>query len=651
MRPWAKPFLKIWLAPLVSVWLALTAHAAEPAADARHPDVRVLIDVSGSMKRNDPNNLRAPALELLLRLFPAGSRAGVWTFGSGVAALAPHQPVADQWRSNARGRIGKITSTDLYTDIPAALARATYDLDRLDPNYRPSVILLTDGMVDIAKSPAENAAARQRLLDELLPRLRRAGVTVHTVALSSFADRELMERLAADTAGLFAVAETAEQLNRVFLQALDAAAPTEQLPLKDNRFTVDSAIDEFTALVFHSGTRPVALITPNGETHRFTAPGKGVKWLQGKGYDLITVAKPAPGEWRIDADLEHGSRVTIVSNLSLSASRLPDGLFAGAPTGVVAALKEQDEILKRPDLLKLVTFRVDVQRRADDKQWTLDLSAGQPVPADGYYRGDLVMLQEPGIYDLSVTADGKTFQRSRRQTVVVREPFGIKVTSTETTPPDHLVRLTAQRPDIDPAATVVTATIKQPDSGDRSVAVPAAGERDWQLEQAGAAGRVEVQFEARGRYRNGDEFTYRSPLLTLDAQGGSALAPAAQPEPAPAPAAEAEPESAPAQPAAEPAPKSDPVAKPAWRKWLLYGGLAVGNLVILGLGYVAFRMIMGGGKSRVLEEGDENDEGEEEVPAGKAAPAKGKAPMPSLDELDLPDDAIDIDPAADKKKK
>src|SRR6187402_3821518 len=40
-------------------------------------DVRVLIDISGSMKQTDPQNLRKPAVDLIARLLPDKSRAGI----------------------------------------------------------------------------------------------------------------------------------------------------------------------------------------------------------------------------------------------------------------------------------------------------------------------------------------------------------------------------------------------------------------------------------------------------------------------------------------------------------------------------------------------------------------------------------------------
>ena len=57
------------------------------AEQAESPDVRLVIDISGSMKKNDPENLRIPAVNMLTELVPEGSSAGVWTFGQWVNNL------------------------------------------------------------------------------------------------------------------------------------------------------------------------------------------------------------------------------------------------------------------------------------------------------------------------------------------------------------------------------------------------------------------------------------------------------------------------------------------------------------------------------------------------------------------------------------
>jgi uncharacterized protein (TIGR03503 family) len=642
--------------------------AAPPAGAAPHPDVRVLIDVSGSMKQNDPHNLRKPALELLLQLFPKDAKAGVWTFGESVAVLAPLQNVSDSWRGAARKKSSQVTSDQLYTNIPAALDKATADIRQSAPGYRTSVILLTDGMVDISKSEAENTAARQRLLEEILPRLKQAGVIVQTIALSKSADRELMERIAADTGGLFATAESAEELNRIFLQALDASAPSEQVPLSGNRFLVDSSIDELTTLVFNKSAKPVELVSPEGKRYSAASHGDDMKWFEGQGFELITVTKPFEGEWQVVADVDKGSRVTIVSNLSLAATRLSESLFIGG-TGneVVAALKQQGEAVVQPEFLKLVKITAAVQRREDGKQWQLDLSAANATPADGYFKAPLSMLSEAGTYELAVTADGKTFQRSQKQVVTVRDNFDVRVASTDTIPPGHRVTLFAQNPAVDLAATVVQAQIKTADGKVEQQPVGLSRDREWllMLEAGKYKGHIEVAFDASGKYQGGAAFNYHSATVAIDEKGGSqVVAPAAKPAEEPAkteqPAEEKKAEAAAAEPAVE-APAEPAAAEGGWKKWALYGGLVFGNVLILALGYFAYRMIMGGGKSKVLDEADDEEDDDNGASAKGAGGKKDEKKTADKDKkeegrpkkkasLDLPDDAIDIDPAADKKK-
>ncbi|MDC3058749.1 hypothetical protein OA099_05285, partial [Litorivicinus sp.] len=60
---------------LITVTLSMTATASPT-------DVRVLVDVSGSMKKADPKSVRGPATALLAALLPDQSQGGIWLFGS-----------------------------------------------------------------------------------------------------------------------------------------------------------------------------------------------------------------------------------------------------------------------------------------------------------------------------------------------------------------------------------------------------------------------------------------------------------------------------------------------------------------------------------------------------------------------------------------
>ncbi len=174
----------------------------------------------------------------------------------------------------------------------------------------------------------------------------------------------------------------------------------------------------------------------------------------------------------------------------------------------------------------------------------------------------------------------------------------------------------------------------------------------------------EVYFDVEGSYcadaaGKSDKFSYRSTVVAIDAAGSQVVAPP-QHEAEPVVAKAAEPKVATeyedvAKPAAEAVAPTEPPKK-TWVKWALYGGLAFANLLIIGLGYVAYRVVMGGGKSKVLDESDDDDAAGDTTSKkaddkakpktdAKEPPKRVKKPV-----LDLPDDAIDIDSGSDKKK-
>jgi len=373
------------------------------------PDVRVLIDVSGSMRDSDPRNLREPALELIVQLLPEGSRAGVWTFGRRVNMVVPHGKVDDAWRERATMAVSSISNHGLLTNIPDAIELSTFDIERLAHRYRTSIILLTDGKVEVSERSPDNARAARDLLQKIAPELRDWGVGVHTIALSDEADWEFLRALARTTGGLAERVRSAEELSAVFLQAFDIAAPTEQVPLLGGEFLIDDSVEEFTALVFPDpDTGPVGLIGPDGVTLTRENRGADAQWYHNERFELITVREPAPGEWRIVAPGSI-SRVNVISHLSLLLDRPPSTMPSGRTPEFGLRLVDGDEVLVDPDLLALVEVRAKVSRE-NGGQWEITAS-GAELGAGGEFRIDLPMLAEPGRYEVVINLDGRSFQR------------------------------------------------------------------------------------------------------------------------------------------------------------------------------------------------------------------------------------------------
>jgi len=418
-----KTFLIFIIILLAPVWLNaedLPKQTVQLENNNAPSDVRVIIDISGSMKETDPNNLRHSALNMLAEMLPEKSRAGVWTFGKFVNMLVPLGEVDQAWRDKAKGSIDKINSVGLMTNLTDALDKATWQLED-GSGYKQSIILLTDGQVDMANPSDKNRDAinqkeRQRLLTQVLDKYRKAGAKIHTLGLSDGVDKDLLQQIALETDGLFSEAKNADELLMAFLKVFDQAVPAEQVPMEDNTFVIDGSVNEFTALIFRKSNKPTKLLAPNGDMYdeASAAQFENVRWYKDLAFDLITVSGPEAGTWIAEADLDENNRVTILSDMSLNVSGFPATIFAGDKIDLAIALQNAGDVITKPELLRLTDVSVKVIA-ADGREGTKLLSSPETVPEDGVYHEIFTRLQEEGQYQIEVTAESKTF--SRKQTI------------------------------------------------------------------------------------------------------------------------------------------------------------------------------------------------------------------------------------------
>lgn len=414
----------LWQVPL---WATAETLAGDKA------DLRVLIDISGSMKQNDPKNLRRPALRLLVGLLPKDTRAGVWTFGQYVNMQIPLGEVDQAWKQKARVSSAKIGSPGQFTHIEDALKRATEDWTTPPGAMRRSVILLTDGMVDISRDPAKNQSSRQRILTRILPRLQKSGVTVHTIALSKNADHELMRELAESTGGWYEQVVDANQLQKVFLRIFEKVGRPDAVPLKDNRFNIDASITEATVLVFHKpGAEPTLLIPPGAEPFGAEQAPKSVSWHRDEGYDMLTISDPQPGEWAIRAEVDPDNRVMVVTDLKMQTSQVPNQLIQGQSLSFEVSFTDHGKLIRKPAFLKVVDIaavQLDENGESEPRPLLDDGAEGDAMAGDGHFsvRFDEESLHR-GMGQLIVNVRARTLEREKRLTYEVVAPVNLEIT-------------------------------------------------------------------------------------------------------------------------------------------------------------------------------------------------------------------------------
>lgn len=526
------------------VLYTIGAHGAAPG------DIRLLIDISGSMRINDPLNLRVPAVNLLVKMAPAGATVGVWTFGQSVNALVPHQQVDDAWKTRALQKTATISSNGLYTNIGGVLD------ELLLGQPAGAAILLTDGVVDIGKDPLVNAAERQRILNDLLPKLIAQGTLVHAVALSDKADSELLEQLARATGGVFEIAASSADLTRIFLRLFDDAVHQDRLPMTENVFLVDSSVEEFTLLAFRgAGEVPVQLRSPDNAFYLAADHPAFISWYEDKGFDLITVRQPLEGGWRLFADEKTDNRVTVLSDLQLQVSNLHNTIYMGDVPELTVAFSQQDQPLVEADFLALL----DVQLIALDPQGTR-LAKRLTDPVGGIYRSPLDVLQLPGHYEIKVSVDGITFQREYVQTIEYSAPVSVDYVDDNRVL--HVLPLT---PTLLADGLTLTAGLTLGEQR-QPLLLTSTSDGDWTASLADLPpGLYSLDLQVQGQSNIGQPLAYELKAMPLTV-GAAALAASAAVDPA-----------------------GEETAEDNFYPYLIYGLIGVGNLLLIGFGVWFYR--------------------------------------------------------------
>ncbi len=399
----------ILLLPLFAVpaWTAASANIESVQTTTR--DIRVVIDMSGSMKKNDPNNHRTKAVQLFSEILPQGLSAGIWTFAADVNMLVKHQSVNKQWKRSAFNKAKKIHSYGLYTNIEKALKVSTRNLIKNDSGKEKHVILLTDGYVDISKDSSINQDSRERVLNEVLPGLQKNAVTVHTIALSQHADHELMKMLSFKTGGQYAVINKASDLDRYFFKLFQSTTKPDTVPLKGNRFNIDKSINDMTIVLFNN-EHDSKLIVPNGEIWTHAKHPASVKWVKSDNYELITVSKPATGAWNLDAPVDPDNKVMVVTNLRLHVNKLPRQILPGDPLDIKIHMTEDGKIIAKDQFIKLVQVDTVLKKIGSLARTRVKTE----YQGSGIYHAPATTDKLEGKSVLLITARSPTFTREYR---------------------------------------------------------------------------------------------------------------------------------------------------------------------------------------------------------------------------------------------
>ena len=324
---------------------------------ATSADVRVLVDVSGSMKKADPKAVRGPATALLAALLPDQSRGGIWLFGSDVRELVPYGPIDARWDALGKPIEASIGSTDRFTHMESALRTGiTAGGDQMTGACH--IILITDGIVDVQGGKDASGASRDRILKTVLPDATDKDCRIHTIALSDKADLPLLRQMALQTDGLFTLLDQAGDLIPVMLDALELALRSQQLPVRNQEIQIDADIRQLRLIRLGSRT-PITLRsterTINAKDH-----SNDISYYSGTGYQTLIWSNPIPGRYTLTEQFGPNDRILIDSDVRLELAELPPTISTDQTLGLSASITRKGNTIDTDTRQYFVAFGANV---------------------------------------------------------------------------------------------------------------------------------------------------------------------------------------------------------------------------------------------------------------------------------------------------
>ena len=195
-------------------------------------DVIVVLDNSGSMRQNDPSFALKGAVNKFFANLPVDTRAGVLIFDQKVSYPVPLAAVDAAVQAAVTNSLTKVDYRGQYTNIPAAMERAIYELKTTGrKDAAKIVVFMTDGIVDTG-NPRVDAEKAKWLRDDLAADAADNGIRIFGIAFTDNADFFLIQSLAKKTSGEYFRALKPADLDGVFAKVEErlGATPSASAP-------------------------------------------------------------------------------------------------------------------------------------------------------------------------------------------------------------------------------------------------------------------------------------------------------------------------------------------------------------------------------------------------------------------------------------
>jgi hypothetical protein len=417
---------------LLSIFLPLPVHAQQSIID--NISVYFVIDDSGSMETNDPEDLRVTAVKLFIALLDQGDGAAIITFADESQIEAHYTAIRDHEDKVALiNSLGEIQS-DGYTNMKAAFEDLLEVIKEDQSGNQKIIIFLTDGKPELRDGLPPGYE------EETLELIQQGNTPVLAIGLTAGGLTPFLGRVpgAAGEGSQVIPAKTANDLLDVYLGILGG--------LKDRTIIGEGAVtapgnaqlriepmlaqyvDSVSFIAILPKDSHAGLISPDGN-----ALGSNEiifnETFVNVDPEFMVLSLPAPlgGEWQMEFQGNGTGQARAILRSRLRVKTLQPGYFspAGEPMPIVANLIIEDP--PQPPIVSIgdVTFTALIEGPGGLRE-SLDLlyddgTHGDLKAEDGDFTNTYVNTDVPGTYVITITGRKGVVPVSTRTQVEVIE--------------------------------------------------------------------------------------------------------------------------------------------------------------------------------------------------------------------------------------
>lgn len=473
---------------------------------------RIIIDASGSMQNTDPEKMTATAIQMFADLVPnKDASLGVWLFGETPRELLPETVMSESFRRQVAQYTSAYVTSDVKTDLESIVKLLLESpQSNSDEDVEKHWILITDGMVDISPDDLENLASRKRLETQWLRDLQKQKVHLHTISLTGYTDKALLERLSYGTNATHTeiafpsdLLPTLNNINRIVY-------PMNELPIESDRFFIDPSVSSVIAILFPRDEETIQLRQPNGRLYSLN--NAGIPSGKSNDYRIVRLQTPALGTWEIlGSDLDT-AKVLVESRVQLHVSTLPpvvfinENLISDLSLQTLTSSQASDSVSAKISLRQTLSklngelSQTLVEKQTDFSQSNVTLS----------YEG----ISTAGSYELLSVVDGAVYTRQTSQLVTAIAPITLSVDHSNsdrslfTIQPTHS-RLNRLRSEVQLEMNYI--------NGQKREQVSLLPQGFWQKVVQSDDNLVSVRALLNGVLENGERLQYATPLQSAQA--------------------------------------------------------------------------------------------------------------------------------------